>query len=164
MASSLCGAFGNLQVSRSMTFKSAVGGQQLAAGEWWWRPSSLTWSGLARVRHAARGVALAHALPSPAPLPAAVKPLRSVAAAAFLVEAKQNSLKRQRTSEKSRMYNKSRKSEIATRMKKVGGAAAAPGAGRAVAAAAAGCCRRQSAPSTAADAWSLAIRALDCPT
>jgi ribosomal protein S20 len=82
-----------------------------------------------------------------------------VAAAAFLVEAKQNSLKRQRTSEKSRMYNKSRKSEIATRMKKVGGAAAAaaaPGAGRAVAAAAAGCCRRQSAPSTAADAWSLA--------
>jgi ribosomal protein S20 len=50
-----------------------------------------------------------------------------VAAAAFLVEAKQNSLKRQRTSEKSRMYNKSRKSEIATRMKKVGAAAEAPG-------------------------------------
>lgn len=36
-----------------------------------------------------------------------------------MVEAKQNSLKRQRTSETSRLYNKSRKSEIATRMKKV---------------------------------------------
>ncbi len=35
------------------------------------------------------------------------------------IEAKQNSLKRQRTAEKSRQYNKSRKSEIATRMKKV---------------------------------------------
>ena len=40
-------------------------------------------------------------------------------AAAFTVEAKQNSLKRQRTAETSRQYNKSRKSEIATRMKKV---------------------------------------------
>jgi len=44
-----------------------------------------------------------------------------VAASAFVVEAKQNSLKRQRTAEKARLYNKSRKSEIATRMKKVGG-------------------------------------------
>lgn len=44
-----------------------------------------------------------------------------MAAAAFVVEAKQNSLKRQRTSEKARMNNKSRKSEIATRMKKVRG-------------------------------------------
>lgn len=42
-----------------------------------------------------------------------------VAAAVFTVEAKQNSLKRQRTTEKARLYNKSRKSEIATRMKKV---------------------------------------------
>ncbi len=49
----------------------------------------------------------------------AVKQQRSVAAAAFVVEAKQNSLKRQRTAEKARLYNKSRKSEIATRMKKV---------------------------------------------
>ena len=38
----------------------------------------------------------------------------------MVVEAKQNSLKRQRTAEKARMYNKSRKSEVATRMKKVG--------------------------------------------
>ena len=37
----------------------------------------------------------------------------------MIVEAKQNSLKRQRTTEKARLYNKSRKSEIATRMKKV---------------------------------------------
>jgi len=43
----------------------------------------------------------------------------SIVAAAFTVEAKQNSLKRQRTSERSRVYNKSRKSEIATRIKKV---------------------------------------------
>ena len=35
------------------------------------------------------------------------------------IEAKQNSLKRQRTTDRNRMYNKSRKSEIATRMKKV---------------------------------------------
>ena len=42
-----------------------------------------------------------------------------MAAAAFVVEAKQNSLKRQRTAETARQYNKSRKSEIATRMKKV---------------------------------------------
>jgi small subunit ribosomal protein S20 len=42
-----------------------------------------------------------------------------VSAAAFSVEAKQNSLKRQRTTEKARLYNKSRKSEITTRMKKV---------------------------------------------
>jgi small subunit ribosomal protein S20 len=35
------------------------------------------------------------------------------------IEAKQNSLKRQKTAERNRMYNKSRKSEIATRMKKV---------------------------------------------
>ena len=41
------------------------------------------------------------------------------AAGAFTVEAKQNSLKRQRTTERSRLYNKSRKSEIATRIKKV---------------------------------------------
>jgi len=33
--------------------------------------------------------------------------------------AKQNSLKRQRTSEKARQYNKAHKSAIATRMKKV---------------------------------------------
>jgi ribosomal protein S20 len=43
--------------------------------------------------------------------------------AAFTVEAKQNSLKRQRTAETARMYNKARKSEIATRIKKVRGAA-----------------------------------------
>ena len=42
-----------------------------------------------------------------------------LAAAAFRVEAKQNSLKRQRTAETARMYNKARKSEIATRIKKV---------------------------------------------
>jgi hypothetical protein len=41
------------------------------------------------------------------------------AAAPFTVEAKQNSLRRQRTAEKARMNNKSRKSEISTRMKKV---------------------------------------------
>lgn len=50
-----------------------------------------------------------------------------MAVSAFVVEAKQNSLKRQRVAEKSRMYNKSRKSEIATRMKKVG-AGQPPGA------------------------------------
>ncbi|PRW56415.1 30S ribosomal chloroplastic [Chlorella sorokiniana] len=49
----------------------------------------------------------------------AVRPQRSLAAAAFVVEAKQNSLKRQRTAETARMYNKARKSEVATRMKKV---------------------------------------------
>ncbi|EFN57891.1 hypothetical protein CHLNCDRAFT_141918 [Chlorella variabilis] len=65
--------------SRTMSFKSSVGGQRLVAA----------------------------------------RPQRAVAAAAFVVEAKQNSLKRQRTSEKARMNNKSRKSEIATRMKKV---------------------------------------------
>ena len=81
---------------------------------------------LGGARRAATGAARAHALFFfPVPLDAAVKPLRSVAAAAFLVEAKQNSLKRQRTSEKSRMYNKSRKSEIATRMKKVRAGSAA---------------------------------------
>jgi small subunit ribosomal protein S20 len=42
-----------------------------------------------------------------------------IAAASLVVTAKQNSLKRQRTTEKSRMANKSRKSEIATRIKKV---------------------------------------------
>lgn len=48
------------------------------------------------------------------------RPRSSVApAAVFVVEAKQNSLKRQRTAETARMANKSRKSEIATRMKKV---------------------------------------------
>ncbi len=35
------------------------------------------------------------------------------------IEAKQNSLKRQRVEERNRSYNKSRKSEITTRMKKV---------------------------------------------
>lgn len=65
----------------------------------------------------------------PPPLAAAAAPQRSVAAAAFVVEAKQNSLKRQRTAEKARLYNKSRKSEIATRMKKASGAR---GAGRGV--------------------------------
>lgn len=44
-----------------------------------------------------------------------------------MVEAKQNSLKRQRTAEKARMYNKSRKSEISTRMKKVRAALPPPG-------------------------------------
>lgn len=39
--------------------------------------------------------------------------------AAFQVVAKQNSLKRQRTSEKARVYNKAHKSAVATRMKKV---------------------------------------------
>jgi ribosomal protein S20 len=38
----------------------------------------------------------------------------------FQVEAKQNSLQRQKTSEKARLYNKSRKSAVATRVKKVG--------------------------------------------
>lgn len=42
-----------------------------------------------------------------------------VVANAFVVEAKQNSLRRQRTAERARQYNKARKSEIATRMKKV---------------------------------------------
>ncbi|GAB4819564.1 hypothetical protein N2152v2_006610 [Parachlorella kessleri] len=41
------------------------------------------------------------------------------AATPFTVEAKQNSLKRQRTAEKARLQNKSRKSEVSTRMKKV---------------------------------------------
>ncbi|KAL0024506.1 hypothetical protein WJX77_010862 [Trebouxia sp. C0004] len=41
------------------------------------------------------------------------------ARATFQVVAKQNSLKRQRTSEKARQYNKAHKSAIATRMKKV---------------------------------------------
>mmetsp|Transcript_18267 Transcript_18267/g.43692 ORF Transcript_18267/g.43692 Transcript_18267/m.43692 type:complete len:149 (-) Transcript_18267:163-609(-) len=38
---------------------------------------------------------------------------------AFFVDAKQNSLKRQRVTERNRLYNKDRKSEIATRIKKV---------------------------------------------
>ena len=41
------------------------------------------------------------------------------ARATFQVVAKQNSLKRERTSEKARQYNKAHKSAIATRMKKV---------------------------------------------
>ncbi|WPT15997.1 30S ribosomal protein S20 [Picochlorum sp. SENEW3] len=50
----------------------------------------------------------------------AVSRVSPVAATGRLtIEAKQNSLKRQRTTERNRMYNKSRKSEIATRMKKV---------------------------------------------
>lgn len=50
----------------------------------------------------------------------AVSTSRSVATiAAFQVVAKQNSLKRQRTEEKARLYNKSRKSAVATRVKKV---------------------------------------------
>lgn len=43
----------------------------------------------------------------------------ALATSRMVIEAKQNSLKRQRTTEKARLYNKSRKSEIATRMKKV---------------------------------------------
>lgn len=36
MASGLCSAFSSMQLRpQSMTFRSAVGGQQLAAGEWW---------------------------------------------------------------------------------------------------------------------------------
>jgi ribosomal protein S20 len=51
-----------------------------------------------------------------------------VAVAAFVVEAKQNSLKRQRTAEKSRLRNKAKKSEISTRMKKVHTRCTPPGA------------------------------------
>ena len=43
----------------------------------------------------------------------------AAATSSLVVEAKQNSLKRQRTAETARMYNKARKSEVATRMKKV---------------------------------------------
>lgn len=43
-------------------------------------------------------------------------------AAVFQVHAKQNALGRQRTAEKARLYNKSQKSAIATRVKKVLGA------------------------------------------
>jgi small subunit ribosomal protein S20 len=43
----------------------------------------------------------------------------SVARAAFTVVAKQNATQRIRLSEKERMYNKARKSAVATRMKKV---------------------------------------------
>lgn len=52
---------------------------------------------------------------------ATVAPRVSVVSAAtrLTIEAKQNSLKRQKTAERNRVYNKSRKSEIATRMKKV---------------------------------------------
>jgi small subunit ribosomal protein S20 len=50
-----------------------------------------------------------------------VAPRVSVVSAAtrLTIEAKQNSLKRQKTTERNRVYNKSKKSEIATRMKKV---------------------------------------------
>lgn len=37
----------------------------------------------------------------------------------LIVDAKQNSLKRQRTSETARLYNKDKKSAVATRVKKV---------------------------------------------
>lgn len=51
---------------------------------------------------------------------AAPPPCRTgIVASAFVVEAKQNSLRRQRVAERARQYNKARKSEIATRMKKV---------------------------------------------
>lgn len=40
-------------------------------------------------------------------------------AVAFVIEAKQNSLRRQRTAEKSRVANKARRSEVRTLMKKV---------------------------------------------
>ena len=68
--------------------------------------------------------------PACAPFAAQQRRTRVVPAAApFTVEAKQNSLRRQRTAEKARMYNKSRKSEVATRMKKVRGAAGGERAG-----------------------------------
>lgn len=52
--------------------------------------------------------------------PAATRPGASASrAAVFQVHAKQNALGRQRTSEKARVYNKSQKSAIATRVKKV---------------------------------------------
>lgn len=47
----------------------------------------------------------------------------SVARGAFTVVAKQNATQRIRLSEKERMYNKARKSAVATRMKKVGAVA-----------------------------------------
>lgn len=50
---------------------------------------------------------------------AVAAPRRAVQTAAFVVEAKQNSLRRQRVAETARVYNKARKSEIATRIKKV---------------------------------------------
>lgn len=52
-------------------------------------------------------------------LDAGCNPRCVTARATFQVVAKQNSLKRQRTSEKSRQYNKSHKSAVVTRMKKV---------------------------------------------
>lgn len=53
------------------------------------------------------------------PVVAATRKAAPVKATAFVVYAAQNSLKRIRTSEKARMYNKSLKSEITTRSKKV---------------------------------------------
>lgn len=43
----------------------------------------------------------------------------TAASSKMTIQAKQNSLKREKTAERNRMYNKSRKSEITTRMKKV---------------------------------------------
>jgi small subunit ribosomal protein S20 len=50
---------------------------------------------------------------------AAPRPSVTAASSKMTIQAKQNSLKREKTAERNRMYNKSRKSEITTRMKKV---------------------------------------------
>ena len=57
--------------------------------------------------------------PPPTPLPAPTPTPRCVRTSALPVVAKQNALQRQRLSEAQRMYNRSRKSAVATRMKKV---------------------------------------------
>lgn len=131
----------------SLSFKASVGGQQLVGksnrsllatrighGMWEWSACAARIAGGAPldvpsthrcIEYADRSIVLnplpdsLTLLPRPRP-PAALQPRTSVVAAASMtIEAKQNSLKRQRTAEKARQYNKSRKSEIATRMKKV---------------------------------------------
>jgi small subunit ribosomal protein S20 len=86
----------------------------------WWPPSARCRPGPApnpRARPSIRPRDTAH---PPPPAPAAPARTAVVAAAAFrVVEAKQNSLKRQRTAEKARLRNKSKRSEVATRIKKV---------------------------------------------
>lgn len=81
---------------------------------------NLAWPGLGRYcsHFSLLTVRVSHAVNDVDPLAA---PNQRVVAsrAAFQVVAKQNSLKRQRTSEKARVYNKAHKSAVATRMKKV---------------------------------------------
>ena len=68
---------------------------------------------------ACSGPEISHCRSCHAHTAAAPRPSVTAASSKMTIQAKQNSLKREKTAERNRMYNKSRKSEITTRMKKV---------------------------------------------